>query len=128
MLSFPRGCAGVKRHQPEIVIEGVVRDTFLDAVLPAHRLSIVGGDGHVYELEPTYLGAYLQRFVGRRVIVRAQVLVRGLGRSVVRLSSVTVHGDSRDSKGDANSGIIGAAPSGAVDGGPNEDVAGGVCA
>jgi len=76
----------------EITIEGIVQRESLDAILVSHRLSIVGKDGHVYEVEPSYVGAYLQRCEGQRVIARAELLHQGNDRSVVRISSLTTIG------------------------------------
>jgi len=91
------GVVEVSSHQGEIIIEGVVRSCPLDARIVAHQVSIVGTDGHVYEVEPTYLGAYLQRFDGRQVAARARVLLTRTDRSVVRLSSLHVTSGRRTS-------------------------------
>jgi hypothetical protein len=78
----------------EITIQGTIQRESLDALLPSHRLSIVGTDGHVYEVEPTYLGAYLQRCEGCGVIAKAQILRNGIQRSVVRILSLRLLGST----------------------------------
>ncbi len=72
----------------ETTIQGIVRGGSLDAVRLSHRVSIVGTDGHVYEVEPSYVGRYLQRLEGHEVIARVELLLRGRKCSVVRISSL----------------------------------------
>jgi hypothetical protein len=71
-------------------IEGTVNPCFLDSICLSHRICIVAKDGHVYEIEPNYVGLYLERFIGHRVVVQGQPVTNGRSRSVVRLSSLQV--------------------------------------
>ena len=71
-------------------IEGRVQPCFLDSICLAHRICIMGTDGHVYEVEPNYVGLYLERFIGFRVVVQGELVTSGKHRSVVRISSLKV--------------------------------------
>jgi hypothetical protein len=98
------GVTNVAGRGREITIDGIVEKDSLDAILLSHRLSIVGVDGHVYEVEPNYIGAYLQRFEGHRVIARAELVFKGQGRSVIRISSLRLMGEAAT---DVSGGIAG---------------------
>jgi hypothetical protein len=92
LLLLIRGTTTVTERRQTITIQGSIKRDSLDALLVSHRLTIVGTDGHVYEVEPTYLGAYLQRCEGCGVIARAELLRRGEKRSVVRVLSLKLMG------------------------------------
>jgi hypothetical protein len=80
-------------HGREITIDGIVQSESLDAILLAHKLSIVAEDGHVYEVEPRFVGAYLRHCIGLRVNARAEVILEGQHRSIVRILSLTLIGE-----------------------------------
>lgn len=71
-------------------IEGTVRRDVLDAVHLSHRICITAKDGHTYEVEPRYLGLYLERFEGRRVVARVHRVAIDTHRNVVRLLRLKV--------------------------------------
>jgi hypothetical protein len=69
-------------------IEGIVQPCFLDSVCLSHRICILATDGHVYEVEPNFVGLYLERFVGHRVEAQVQPVTNGNRRNEVRLLSL----------------------------------------
>jgi hypothetical protein len=73
-------------------IEGIVQPRFLDSICLSHRVCIVATDGHVHEVEPNYVGLYLERFVGHHVVAQVEPVTRGNRCGVVRILSVKVFG------------------------------------
>jgi hypothetical protein len=73
-----------------IRIEGIVRPCFLDAICLSHRVCVVATDGRVYEVEPNYVGLYMERFVGHHVVAQVVPVTNGKRRSVVRILSLKV--------------------------------------
>ena len=71
-------------------VEGIVQPCFLDSICLSHRVCIVASDGRVYEVEPNYVGLYLERFVGHHVVARVKPVTNGKRRSVVRILSLKV--------------------------------------
>jgi hypothetical protein len=90
LLSSTRGGENMSSRTDTITVEGTVRRDFLDAIHLSHRVCIAAKDGHTYEVEPSYLGLYLERFVGHRVVARALAVTNGKQRSVVRILSLKV--------------------------------------
>jgi hypothetical protein len=78
----------VPQRNGEITIRGNVVGAGLGSRLPDRRVSIVADDGSCYEVVPSFLGAYLQGFVGWRVEVRARVMLRGPARCIVQIASL----------------------------------------
>jgi hypothetical protein len=73
-----------------MTIEGTVRSDSLDASQPCHRICIVATDGHTFEVEPSYVGRYLEKFEGHHVVARVQAVPNGKKGSVVRVQTLTV--------------------------------------
>lgn len=71
-------------------IEGTVRRDLLDAIHLSHRICIAVNDGHTYEVEPRYLGLYVERLEGRRVVARVHPVPNGKQRNVVRILRLKV--------------------------------------
>jgi hypothetical protein len=90
-------------------IEGIVQPCFLDSICLSHRICVVATDGHVYEVEPNYVGLYLERFIDHHVIAHVESVTNGKSRSVVRISSLKVLDGPTTQESSAAAG--GAAPS-----------------
>jgi hypothetical protein len=90
LLSSARGGENMSSRTDAITVEGIVQKDFLDAIHLSHRVCIAAKDGHTYEVEPSYVGLYLERFVGHRVVARVQPVTNGKQRSVVRIVSLRV--------------------------------------
>lgn len=73
-----------------MTIEGTVQSDSLDSICLSHRICIATVDGHTYEVEPSYVGLYLEGFEGHHVIARVQPITSGNKRSVVRIWGLTV--------------------------------------
>jgi hypothetical protein len=71
-------------------LEGIVQLESLEAIRRSHRICIAATDGHTYEVEPSYVGRYLERFVGCRVTARVQPLTNGTRHALVRILSLNV--------------------------------------
>jgi hypothetical protein len=74
----------------EIVLDGIVHSCSREASSESCRVTIVGTGGREFEIEPTYLGAYLRNFDGRHIIARGRVVAQTPGQRVFRLSSLRV--------------------------------------
>jgi hypothetical protein len=90
LLSSTRGGKNMFSRTDAITVEGTVRKDFLDAIHLSHRVCIAAKDGHTYEVDPSYVGLYLERFVGHRVVARVQPVTNDKQRSVVRIVSLRV--------------------------------------
>jgi hypothetical protein len=71
-------------------LEGIVQIVSLEAIRRSQRICIAATDGRTYEVEPSYVGLYLERFVGCRVMARAQPLTNGTRHALVRILSLNV--------------------------------------
>jgi hypothetical protein len=71
-------------------IAGTVRRDVLDTIHLSHRMCIAANDGHTYEVEPRYLGLYVERFEGRRVVARVHPLPNDNQTNVVRILRLKV--------------------------------------
>jgi hypothetical protein len=71
-------------------VEGTVHKDSLDAIHLSHQVYISAADGHTYEVEPSYVGRYLEKFEGHHVVTRVQPITNGRRRSVVRILSLEV--------------------------------------
>ena len=92
-------CSGAAKR-----IEGIVQPRFLDSICLSHRVCVVASDGCVYEVEPNYVGLYLERFVGHHVVAQVVPVTDGRRRSVVRILSLKVSDmASRDRKAETES-------------------------
>jgi hypothetical protein len=93
-------------RKDSFVVDGIVQSEPANGASSSHRISIVAADGHVYDIEPLFVGAYLKRLVGRHVIARVVPLFRAAGRSLVRISSLNLvvdeHPEHRAEATDAN--------------------------
>jgi hypothetical protein len=95
----------------DITIEGTVRRDSLDAMHLSHRISIVSTSGHTYEVEPSYIGRYLEKFEGHNVIAQARPMRNGKERSEIRIQNLRVLGRARADPTADSGGIEGPAKS-----------------
>ena len=73
-----------------ITVEGTVQQGSLDAIHLSHRVCIVSANGHTFEVEPSYVGRYLDRLEGHHVIAQVQPIINGENRSLVRILTLKV--------------------------------------
>jgi len=73
-----------------MTIEGTVQTGSPDPVCLPHRVWIAATNGHLYEVEPSYIGLYLERFEGHHIIARVRPFKTGKNSSVIRISSLKV--------------------------------------
>jgi hypothetical protein len=78
------------RSENSITVEGTVQQGSLDAMHLSHRVCIVSADGHTYEVEPSFVGRYLERLEGHHVIAQVHPVIDGNNRSVVRILTLKV--------------------------------------
>jgi hypothetical protein len=71
-----------------IIVKGIVRTQSLDANRIPRRICIGTPDGRLYEVEPTYVGRYLERFEGHHVSATVQPLTHDENHNVVRILSL----------------------------------------
>jgi hypothetical protein len=71
-----RGVIIVARRRETITIEGTVQTGSLDSICLSHQICIAATDGYVYEVDPSYVGIYLENFVGCHVIARVEPVTR----------------------------------------------------
>lgn len=83
------------RGEDSITVEGIVQQGSLDAIHLSPRVCIVSADGHAYEVEPSYVGRYLERFEGEHVIAQVRPVINGKNRSVIRILTLKVLGKSQ---------------------------------
>ena len=83
-------------------IAGTVRRDVLDTIHLSHRMCIAANDGHTYGVEPRYLGLYVERFEGRRVVARVHPLPNDNQRNMVRILRLKVlDGEPAEAASDA---------------------------
>ncbi len=75
-------------HTDRIIVEGTVLTNSLDATQLPPRICIGTPDGRLYEVEPTYVGRYLEQFEGHHVIASVQSLTDDENHKVVRILSL----------------------------------------
>ena len=78
------------RSEDSITVEGTVQQGSLDAIHLSHRVCVVSADGHTYEVEPSYVGRYLERLEGHHVVAQVRPIIDGGNRSVVRILTLKV--------------------------------------
>ena len=71
-------------------IEGTVRRDSWDPMYHSHRICIAAKDGDTYQVEPRYLGLYVDRFEGRRVVARVHAVPNSKERNMVRILRLKV--------------------------------------